>query len=89
MPYCDELATLMGLRIGPQMADSPRGWWKCLVAPATTMHYFWCEDNTNPFVVDASRYMPWLLVLLILMVKPADWLFRTYKWHSGKSGKGP
>ncbi len=86
-PYCDQLAKEMGLAIGPSVVHSFSGWWKCLVSPATTMHYFWRERATKSFVVKERRYMPWLLVLLILLVKPFDWIFKFCNSLKKTSGK--
>jgi len=74
-PYCDRLAKLMSLNIGQSISKSPSNWWRTLASPATTLHYF--QDEGNPCT--SRRYMPWTLVLFILLMKPVDWLWKLCK----------
>ena len=78
-PYCDHLARLMELPIGTHWLTSPLRWWRQRVAPATTMHYFASDDKITSKVDDSPVYMPLLLICLILVIKPFDWLFRIFK----------
>jgi cation diffusion facilitator CzcD-associated flavoprotein CzcO len=71
-PYCDQLAKKMGLPIGSRWLDSPLRWWRQRVAPATTMHYF--DEDSD--IGEAPVYMPILLICLILIIKPFDWLYK-------------
>ena len=70
-PYCDRLASLMKLPIGPSFLQSPLAWWRTKLAPASTLHYFESEKS--------NRYMPMTLVLIIIMMKPVDWVYRLMK----------
>ena len=84
-PYCDQLAKLMNRPIGPRLLESPLGWLRTRLAPATTMHYFQDQSKNAEFIEEARVYMPPLLILLILFVKPFDWVFRLTKWIFGRS----
>lgn len=75
-PYCDRLAKLINLNIGPSIFKSPSNWWRTWASPATTLHYFQDEDNRCTW----RRHMPWTLVLFILMMKPIDWLWKLFKF---------
>ena len=78
-PYCDRLAKMMGLKIGASFLESPRRWWKKWSSPATTLHYFEDEPEAREKTSDSRRYMPSLLVLFILVLKPIDWVWKLWK----------
>lgn len=77
-PYCDRLANLMGMKIGPSFLKSPLQWWRTQTSPATTLHYLGDDDPTHQ-AFDAKRYMPWTLVCFILLMKPVDWAWKLWK----------
>ena len=82
-PYCDQLAKRMGLPIGDHWLVSPLRWFRQRLAPATTMHYFCADSDIASRVKDSPVYMPLLLIFLILVIKPFDWLFKCF----GPSGR--
>lgn len=75
--YCDRLATLTKLKATPSLFRSPRKWWNTLVSPATTLHYF--QNQQDVTSEPAKRYMPAALVLLLVLLKPLDWIYRLIK----------
>ena len=77
-PYCDRIAKLMGLRIGPGFFESPLRWWQTKTTPATTMHYFEEVKDVRKRLETSSRHMPWMLVSYILLMKPVDWLWKLW-----------
>ena len=77
-PYCDDLARRMDLRPIPQFLRSPRRWLKSWLQPATTLHYFLDETRARERCDDAPIWMPWLLILVILLIKPFDWGYRCW-----------
>ena len=77
-PYCDRIAKLMGLGIGPGFFESPLRWWQTKTTPATTMHYFEEEKDVRKRLETSSRHMPWMLVSFILLMKPVDWLWKLW-----------
>lgn len=83
-PYCDHLARLMGLPIGLPWQTSLSKWWRTQLEPATTMHYFHSEPRVAQQSEDSRVYMPLTLVVLILLIKPFDWVFRMSKWLLSK-----
>ena len=76
-PYCDRLAQCCGLSIGQRFAKSSAGWWRTKVTPATTLHYFGDRSELTP------TYMPTSLVIIILLMKPIDWLLKIWKHVTG------
>ena len=79
-PYCDRLARLMGLKPGPSLLEAPVKWWRAKVCPATTMHYFHDVHSTPNDLQSTQRYMPVTLVLFIILMKPVDWAWKSWKW---------
>ena len=78
-PYCDRLARLMKLPLGPSFFKSPLAWWRTKLAPASTMHYFESNEPAAKLRHDAPRYMPIPLVIFIALMKPVDWIYRLIK----------
>ena len=79
--YCDRLAKLTNLKTTPSLFRSPLKWWNTLVSPATTLHYFQNEHDDRSETKEvargpAKRYMPAALVLLLILLKPLDWIYR-------------
>ena len=70
-PYCDRLAKLSGLSIGQAFWKSPANWSRMMLSPATTMHYFPMDGASS-----SPIYMPTLLILILLFLKPIDWIYR-------------
>lgn len=78
-PYCDYLAREMDLYPSLRKVGSWRDWWRLQLAPATTAHYLYHDDKIRRFFASAPIYMPTLLVMLLLLLKPVDWTFRAIR----------
>lgn len=76
IPYCDHLATLMGLSRGPRFLQGPIAWCRSKLSPASTMHYFSADSRVRSYFENAPVYMPLSLILFILIMKPIDWSYR-------------
>lgn len=83
--YCDQLARHMHTYPSWRRLRSLRTWWRMQLAPATTMHYQLDDPQIRQFFERAPVYMPKLLVLLLLMLKPLDWVYRAVLWLRRKS----
>ena len=75
-PYCDRLARMMRLPLGPNFFKAPLAWWRTKLAPASTMHYFVSDKSVEKLDHSAKRFMPITLVLFVIMMKPIDWIYR-------------
>lgn len=75
-PYCDQLARWMNAFPTRRTLGSLRAWWRMQLAPATTIHYKYQDSQAREECESAPIYMPWSLVLLLLMLKPVDWAYR-------------
>lgn len=75
--YCDQLARLMGAYPSIRAAGSLITWCRMQLAPATTLHYLHRESLVRGHWKTAPIYMPWTLVLLLLLLKPLDAVYRT------------
>ena len=78
-PYCDRIAKLMKLPLGPRLIKFPLAWWQSKLAPASTMHYFDSDESIKKLNRSGLRFMPMTLVLFIIMMKPVDWIYRLTK----------
>ncbi len=78
-PYCDALARLMNSYPSLPQLRSFRTWFRMQLSPATTMHYAFRNPVTREFFDEAPIYMPTRLVLLLLMLKPIDAIYRIVK----------
>lgn len=78
-PYCDQLAAAMKLNPIPSFFSSPRSWLRAWLQPATTLQYFRDQEKAKALTEETPIYMPLLLVLLILLVKPIDWGYRWFR----------
>jgi hypothetical protein len=78
--YCDKLARRMNVYPRLQDAASLLSWWRMQLAPATTMHYRLHDPRIRTFCERAPVYMPAVLVVLLLMLKPLDWAYRAVAW---------
>ncbi len=75
-PYCDELARRMGVYPSIRAAGSLRTWCRMQLAPATTLHYLHRDPSVREHWKTVPIYMPWTLVLLLLLLKPIDAIYR-------------
>ena len=82
-PYCDELARRMGLTPTLTSMRSLGAWIRCQFAPASTLQYFGDNPRSKEAVKGLPIYMPPLLVVLLLMLKPIDWISRGW-WYIAK-----
>ncbi|MFN7292655.1 MAG: hypothetical protein ACK5T6_18895, partial [Pirellula sp.] len=82
-PYCDELARRMGLTPTLTSMKSLGAWIKCQFAPATTLQYFGDNPRSKKAVRGLPIYMPSLLIVLLLMLKPIDWILKGW-WYLAK-----
>ena len=78
-PYCDQLAKLMKVYPSLLSVGSIGSWCKFQIAPASTMHYFEREQPLPEPCRSAPVYMPKSLVLLLLAIKPLDWVYRLFR----------
>jgi hypothetical protein len=72
-PYCDQLAREMGCFPRLRKQRSPIQYIRTALSPATTMHYFNDKEmpsNSSPI------FSPLLITLLLLLLKPLDWVIR-------------
>lgn len=72
-PYCDQLAREMGCYPSLAKLRSPLRYFRTMLSPATTMHYF--LDRPMPSE-GAPIHAPYLLTALLLLLKPLDYLVR-------------
>jgi hypothetical protein len=82
-PYCDELAKRMGSKPTIASMRSLEAWIRCQLAPATTLQYFGDNPRSQEAVKGLPIYMPPLLIVLLLMLKPIDWILRGW-WYTSK-----
>lgn len=82
-PYCDELAKRMGCKPTITSIRSLEAWIRCQLAPATTLQYFGDNPRSQEAVRGLPIYMPPLLILLLLMLKPIDWILSGW-WYLAK-----
>jgi dimethylaniline monooxygenase (N-oxide forming) len=74
-PYCDRLADLMKTRPTLWKLGSIAQWIRMQIAPASTLHYQYKNSKTRRVYQAAPIYMPTLLILLLLMLKPCSWFY--------------
>jgi hypothetical protein len=84
-PYCDDLATRMNAWPNVRTLRSLTRWWRMQRAPATTLHYIF-DQNDQDQQPSVSRtfdetpiYLPVVLTVLLLMLKPIDAAYRCLK----------
>ncbi|MDZ4848650.1 MAG: hypothetical protein SGI77_05100 [Pirellulaceae bacterium] len=75
-PYCDLLARRMGVFPSLARIGSLADWIRMQLAPATTIHYFWHDPKARAAIERLPIYMPRLLIVLLLLLKPIDWTYR-------------
>lgn len=74
-PYCDQLARRMNASVGGGLLS----WLRTQLTPASTLQYRWPGTPVCEPPPEAPVYMPTLLILLLLALKPIDWLYRLLK----------
>lgn len=74
--YCDDLARRMSLYPSRAAAGSLGTWWRMQLAPATTLHYMPPEVSVRDQWKATPVYMPWPFVLILLLLKPVDAIYR-------------
>ena len=70
-PYCDHLAKKMGGKPRSLIRDF-RSWCKMQLSPASTLHY------RSPCLTHEKIYMPWVLILLLLLLLPLNLMWRLF-----------
>jgi len=75
-PYCDQLAREMGCFPSLRKLRSPIQYLRTMLSPATTMHYFEAKDLPSN---SAPIFLPLFLTFLLLLLKPLDWMVRTFQ----------
>ena len=79
-PYCDRLAGLMGESL---KRGRIRSMWTCFrqqLEPATTLHYI-SPEKLPPQVRHPPIYLPFLLIAVLVALKPIDWIYRLWvRW---------
>ena len=78
-PYCDQLARMMKMRPIPAWWKSPLAWIRGWLQPAATLQYFPDNSAAGKFTRKCPIYMPWSLIVLILLIKPFDWVYRWFR----------
>ena len=79
-PYCDKLSETMKATPSLFSVGSLLLWCRMQLAPATTLHYVHRDLEARERCQSAPIYMPTSLVLLLLMLKPLDVFYRTWRW---------
>jgi len=74
-PYCDRLARLMDCYPTRRRAGSLSRWWRMMLAPATTMHYF---ESHLATAATPPIHAPGGITLLLLLIKPLDWVYSLF-----------
>ncbi len=82
--YCDQLSRQMNTYPSLRGVGSLRAWWRMQLSPATTMHYHYRDPQIRGLFERAPVYMPTLLVLFLLLLKPLDWTYRSIQWLRGR-----
>jgi hypothetical protein len=75
-PYCDKLAKQMKTFPSLFSVGSLLSWCRMQLAPATTLHYVYRDAEARERCQSAPIYMPTILVLLLLMLKPLNLVYR-------------
>jgi len=78
--YCDVLSRRMHGYPSVRNVGSLFAWWRMQLSPATTAHYLYRDPKIRRFFEPAPVYMPTLLILLLLLLKPVDWFYRLLRW---------
>ncbi len=76
IPYCDQLAKLSDVFPTWRRLGSLWAWWRMHLAPATTLHYRTEGSRARDESLSAPVYLPWPFILVLLGLKPVDWVYR-------------
>ncbi len=79
-PYCDRLAGMMSCQPTLGRLGSLRRWVRMMLCPATTIHYSekYLEESSVP---REPIHLPWFFTLIMLLLKPVDWIYRMIVVH--------
>lgn len=77
--YCDQMARLMNTFPTLRSIGSLPVWCRMQLTPATTLHYDYREKPSAEQSASAPVYMPWSLILILLVIKPFDFVYRTFR----------
>ena len=79
-PYCDRLAGLMGEALKRHRIRDMWPWFRQQLEPATTLHYLSAEKLPRQ-VRHPPIYLPFLLIAVLIALKPIDWIYRLWvRW---------
>lgn len=78
-PYCDQLARLMNSFPTLRAIGSLPVWCRMQLTPATTLHYDYREMPFSEHYAAAPVYMPRSLIIILLVIKPFDFVYRTFR----------
>jgi dimethylaniline monooxygenase (N-oxide forming) len=90
-PYCDKLAKMMKTFPALFSVGSLLSWCRMQLAPATTLHYDYRDPEARERYQSAPIYLPTILVLPLLMLKPLNSIYRVLRglrmgWQQCMSG---
>lgn len=78
-PYCDNLARRMNAYPSVRAVGSLSRWSRMQLAPATTLHYVSDQQSVNASSDQTPVYLPAVLTVLLLLLKPVDAVYRLFK----------
>ncbi|OUW85982.1 MAG: hypothetical protein CBD74_02495 [Saprospirales bacterium TMED214] len=84
-PYCDRLAGLMGESL--KGGRSILTWCRQQLEPATTLHYQ-PPEKLPAQVRQLPIYLPFLLIAVLIAIKPIDWCYRLWLRLVAKRSSG-
>jgi hypothetical protein len=70
-PYCDRLAKKLGTYPSLRRLGLSRRWLKTWLSPASTLHYL-DENHDAHFVARQPIHSPWILIVLLWLIKLVD-----------------
>lgn len=76
-PYCDQLAKLMSQYPSMMSVRSLTLWCRIQLAPASTLHYDHREPRCRERCRSAPIYLPVVLIVLLLTLKPISLVYRS------------
>jgi hypothetical protein len=88
-PYCDRIAQRSGRMPTLLKLGSVFDWIRFQLAPATTLHYFWDNPQARNACKGLHIYMPWILIVLLWMLKPVDWFLRFWRHTTFSNNAAP
>lgn len=84
IPYCDRLARLMDVYPTLRRCRSLSCYFRLQLAASTTMHYYLHHSETRQRLASARVFMPPILIVFLLMLKPIDAIYFIFRWISGR-----